>query len=117
MDATLLDVVERMAERNPERGYRFLADGTTETASLPYLQLAQECRAIAAQLQRRNIRQGARALLLYGPGLQFISAFWGCVHAGVAAVPAPAPHPARLQRTGPRLQSIAADCGPEIILT
>ena len=31
---------------------------------------------------------GTLALLLYPPGLEFIAAFFGCLYAGVVAVPA-----------------------------
>ena len=32
---------------------------------------------------------GERALLLYPPGLEFITAFLGCLYGGVVAVPGP----------------------------
>ena len=43
--------------------------------------------AIAAELQDRTV-PGERAVLLFPPGLDFISAFFGCMYAGVIAVPA-----------------------------
>ena len=46
---------------------------------------------------------GDRALLLYPPGLDFIPAFFGCLYAGVIAVPAYPPQPAQASRTLPRL--------------
>jgi hypothetical protein len=44
-------------------------------------------RAIAAALAR-VVPPGERALLLYPPGLEVIAAFFGCLYAGVIAVPA-----------------------------
>ena len=58
---------------------------------------------------------GERALLLYPPGLEFVAAFFGCLYAGVVAVPAypPRPRPARM----PRLRAIARDARPRLVLT
>src|SRR6266508_2337670 len=55
-----------------------------------------------------------QALLAYPPGLEFIAAFFGCLYAGVIAVPAYPPKPTRNLR---RLQVIAADAGAGVLLT
>ena len=57
---------------------------------------------------------GERALLLYPPGLEFIAAFFGCLYAGVVAVPAYLP---RLNRPMTRLRSIVVDAQPCAVLT
>ncbi len=57
---------------------------------------------------------GERALLVYSPGLEFVSAFFGCLYAGVIAVPA---HPPRPNRPATRLGAIAADARPRAVLT
>ena len=57
---------------------------------------------------------GERALLLYPPGLEFIAAFFGCLYAGVVAVPAYLP---RLNRPMTRLRSIVVDAKPCAVLT
>ena len=54
------------------------------------------------------------ALLLYPPGLEFIAAFFGCLYAGVVAVPA---HLPRLNRPMTRLRSIVVDAKPCAVLT
>jgi len=96
--------------------YRFLSDGENEGERLTHGALESKARAIATRLQ--EIIQGATcAVLLYPPGLEYIAAFYGCLFAGVPAVPAYPPDPARLGRTLPRLQSIIADSGATIILT
>jgi acyl-CoA synthetase (AMP-forming)/AMP-acid ligase II len=51
-------------------------------------------RAIGALLQR-EARPGERALLLYPTGLDFGAALFGCLYAGVVAVPGPPPIPDR----------------------
>ena len=55
---------------------------TTLNASELFAQAA----LIAANL-RRTADRGSRARLVYQPGLEFIAAFFGCLAAGVIAVP------------------------------
>src|SRR5712691_11595023 len=97
------------------RGYVFLENGETEVSALTYGELDRQGRAIAATLQQ-SIAPGSRALLMYPPGLEFISAFLGCLYAGVLAVPAYPPHPARLSRSLPRLRAIARDAEVGVVL-
>ena len=75
--------------------------------------LYQQARSIACHLQSET-QPGDRALLLYPPGLEFISAFFGCLYAGVIAVPAVLPTSAK---TLPRLHLIARDATPSAVLT
>jgi acyl-CoA synthetase (AMP-forming)/AMP-acid ligase II len=64
-----------------------LPDGETEGEQLSYGELDRRSRAIASQLQGLGL-SGERALLLYPPGLDYLAAFFGCLYAGVVAVPA-----------------------------
>ncbi|HYQ83783.1 MAG TPA: fatty acyl-AMP ligase, partial [Rubrobacter sp.] len=105
--------LERCATRTPERtAYVFLAEGDEEQERLTYAALDTQARAIAAAL-RQTCEPGERALLLYPPGLDFIAAFFGCLYAGVIAVPA---YPPRSPRSLPRLQAILADARPAVVL-
>jgi acyl-CoA synthetase (AMP-forming)/AMP-acid ligase II len=61
--------------------------------------------------------RGERALLVYGAGLDFIAAFFGCLYAGVLAVPMALPNPARLGRTLPRFLEIVKDARPLFFLS
>ncbi len=54
--------------------YTFLIDGKKQELNLTYADLELEVKAIAAQLQSLNFA-GERALLLYPPGLEYITAF------------------------------------------
>lgn len=104
------------AEAQPDaRAYVFLENGETEAAAQTYGEIDQKSRAIAATLQQ-SVAAGTRALLVYPPGLDFIAAFVGCLYAGVIAVPAYPPQPARLERTLPRLRAIAQDAGIAVVL-
>lgn len=115
---TLISLLEhRAAEQNDARAYTFLLDGERETETLDYGELAVKAKAIAATLASRGVMPGDRALLLYSPGLDFIAAFFGCLCAGVVAVPAYPPHPSQLARTLPRLVAVTANALVSIVLT
>jgi acyl-CoA synthetase (AMP-forming)/AMP-acid ligase II len=64
-------------------------------------------------LQSRGLA-GERALLLFPPGLDYITAFFGCLYAGVVAVPT---YPPRRNRSGDRLQAIVANARAAAVLT
>jgi amino acid adenylation domain-containing protein len=113
--ATLAGMLRaRAAERPGQVAFTFLADGETETGRLTYAGLDGQARRIAKVL-REVMAPGERALLLYPPGLDFIAAFFGCLYAGVVAVPAYPPRPN--DRSQSRLRSIARDAGPRAALT
>ena len=104
--STLVELLRYRASSQPERlAYIFLRDGEIEEARLTYGELDQNARAIAAHLQSLEAK-GERGLLLYPPGLDFISAFFGCLYAGVVAMPA---YPPRRNQNLLRLQAIIAD--------
>lgn len=111
---SLTDLLRRRAEVFSEkRLFTFLADGEGQESHLTYRDLDRRARAVAARLQASGVA-GERALLLYPPGLEFLSAFFGCLAAGVIAVPASLP---RVNRPMTRLRSIVADARPRALLT
>ncbi|MDF5727867.1 MAG: amino acid adenylation domain-containing protein [Rhizonema sp. PD38] len=114
---TLVDLLRHRALHQPSRAaYTFLQNGNLEAGNLTFEQLDRRARAIAAYLQSLKAG-GERALLLYPQGLEFIAAFFGCLYAGVIAIPAPPPDSTRLKRSLPRLQAIALDAGATLVLT
>ncbi len=114
---TLVALLMNRALHRPNRKtHTFLVDGDEEGDSLTFGDLDRRARAIAAQLQK-TCQFGDRALLLYPSGLDYIEAFFGCLYAGVVAVPAYPPDPGRLNRSLPRLKVIAADAGAKVALT
>ena len=114
---TLVELLRvRAASQPARRVFTYLLNGEEETHSLTCAELDAVAVAIGALLQR-HCRPGDRALLLYPPGLEFVAAFLGCLYAGVVAVPVSPPHLARLSRTMPKLQGIAADARPAVVLT
>ncbi|MEA5581852.1 AMP-binding protein [Nodularia harveyana UHCC-0300] len=111
---TVVDLLQEKALQQPcKTAFTFLQDGEIEAQSLTYQGLAQEARAIATQL-KTLVDRGDRALLLYPPGLEFISAFFGCLYAQVVAVPA---YPPRRNQNLGRLQAIASDTQATVVLT
>ncbi len=106
----------RALHQGNRRAYTFLVDGETENAALTYGQLDRGARAVAAALADRGARPGDRAILLYPPGLDFITAFFGAIYAGVIAVPCYPPHRSQLARSLPRLTAIIANAEPSVVL-
>ena len=112
--SSLVDLLQWRASHQPNQvAYRFLFDGGREPASLTYAQLGLQARAIAAALQRSGAKND-RALLLFPPGLDYISAWFGCLYASVVAVPA---YPPRAGRSKARIAAIVDDSEPSFVLT
>jgi acyl-CoA synthetase (AMP-forming)/AMP-acid ligase II len=112
--ANLIEILRQRAENKPHQiAYSFLIDGEAEKVSITYQQLEKQARTLAANLQP-YCQPGERAILLYPPGLEYIVAFFGCLYAGVIAVPA---YPPRPNRSLSRLLAIARDCQPKVALT
>jgi amino acid adenylation domain-containing protein len=103
---------ERARAPSAGGGYLFLANGETESERLVYSELDRRARRIAAALQERGLA-GERALLLFPAGLDFVAAFFGCLYAGVVAVPT---YPPRTERNLSKLLSIAGDAQPRAAL-
>ena len=115
--STLVELLRGRALLQPEqRIYTYLVDGEAEGANLTFAALDWQARVIGSLLQRYRA-SGERALLLYPAGLEFIPAFFGCLYAGVIAVPLPPPNMAQPQRTLPRLRTIVNDAQPTLALT
>lgn len=112
MITSLLDILsDRAHNQSEQQAYVFLHNGETESGSLTYGELDRQARAIAAQIQSW---QGERALLIYPSGLEFITAFFGCLYAGVVAVPV---YPPRRNQNSAQLLSIVNDAQVKIALT
>ncbi|MCU0692027.1 MAG: AMP-binding protein, partial [Polyangiaceae bacterium] len=114
---SLVDTLRRRAFQQPDKtAFIFLEDGESIEKSISYSQLDRRARAIAKHLHSRS-PQGERAVLLYPAGIDFIAAFFGCLYAGIIAVPAYPPDPRRALRSLPRLLSIILDCRARFVLT
>lgn len=109
---TLLDLLDLRAVTNADVGYSFVA-GSQSEISLTYAEIAGKAKQVAALIQR-HAAPGDRVLLLYQPGLDFIFAFFGCLYAGIIAVPA---FPPRFNRNLSRVRTICDDAEPRLVLS
>jgi acyl-CoA synthetase (AMP-forming)/AMP-acid ligase II len=111
---TIIDLLQYRANSSTgQSGYSFLQDESIDR--LTYQALDQRARSIATLLQQYVPDPiGARALLLFAPGLDFIAAFFGCLYAGMIAVPA---YPPRRNQKMERLETILRDAEAIVALT
>src|ERR1700683_4167954 len=91
----------------------FLEDGLTANPGLTYGQLDRDACGIASVLQSQ-VPAGERALLVYPPGLDYVTAFLGCLYAKIIGVPA---YPPRLNHSIERLEAVIEDASPSVALT
>lgn len=94
--------------------YRLLNDKLEIENQLDMITLNTKARAIAAYLQEKSIHPNERALLVYPSGLDFITAFMGCLYAGVIVVPTSPPLNKTLMK---RFHHISENATPHIILS
>jgi acyl-CoA synthetase (AMP-forming)/AMP-acid ligase II/acyl carrier protein len=73
-----------------KEAFRFVRGADAEEVVLSYRALHERAMAIGGHLQTL-LAPGDRALMLFPPGLEFIEAFFGCLYAGVIAVPVALP--------------------------
>lgn len=113
--SSLVELLRYRALKEPDKtAFIFLQDGEEEVSRLTYKELDRQARAISGYLQSL-CTIGDRVLLLYPQGLEFVSAFFGCLYAGVVAVPVNLPR--SNGRSVNRLESIVADAQAAILLT
>jgi len=103
----------RAATSRDKTVYRFLPGERKPDQTLTYAQLETRAEAFAARIAE-VASPGSRALLLIPSGLDYVAAYFGCLFAGVTAVPAYPPHP---RRPDPRVSAISGDCEPSVAVT
>lgn len=109
----LVDSLRYWTEQTPDRTAYYFSDGEEEEITLTYEALDRRARAIGAHLVSLGMR-GERVLLLYPPGLDFVSGFMGCLYAGATAIPA---YPPRRNRYMSRIDAISEDAQAKAALT
>jgi amino acid adenylation domain-containing protein len=107
------EILRWRAGREPDRvGYVFLAGGEMATQALTYGELDAQASALAAALEHAGaVRRPV--IVAYPAGLDFISAFFGCLYAG--AVPIAVELPAGEGDSG-RVGAVAAHVEPAAVL-
>lgn len=114
--STIVEILQKRATLHPQRVAYVFLENSEEVQSITYQELDLRAKSVAMEL-RLKLKKGERALLLYKPGLDYIIGFFGCLYAGIVAVPAYPPDPSRLGRMLPRLINVMDDCQPKVILT
>jgi acyl-CoA synthetase (AMP-forming)/AMP-acid ligase II/alkylation response protein AidB-like acyl-CoA dehydrogenase/acyl carrier protein len=100
-------------ERPDAIAYTFLPDGEETSTSLSFGELHRRALAVCGRLTALGA-YGQRALLVYPQGLEFIVAFFGCLYAGVIAVPASLPN---RKHSREALSRVATDAGAKWLLS
>ena len=96
--------------------YVFLSAGK-EVARLTFGQLYKRAGTVAQSLLRDGLKPGDRVLLVFPPTHSvedFVVAFYGCLRAGIIAVPV---YPPTTRENVHSLLRIAASCGARVALT
>lgn len=111
--SNLVELLQRWAVSRIEQVAFHWTDGEDLEHHITYGEFDRRAKAIAAHLQQLGM-EGQRVLLLYPPGLEFVTAFFGCLYAGATAVPA---YPPRRNRNMVRIQAISDDAEARCALT
>ncbi|HEY4012455.1 MAG TPA: AMP-binding protein [Polyangiaceae bacterium] len=112
---TLVAALDGRAVATPDRVFcTVLRDGEKEDGALTYGALRDRARAVGAGLMRSGAA-GAPAVLVYPQGgLDFLVAFFGCLYAGVVAIPTNLPN----RKKGVEgLRRIIEDAGARCLLS
>ncbi len=103
----------RGLNQSAKKAYIFLANGEAETDHFTFGELDRRARAIAASLQAQHAH-GARVLLLFPSGLDYVAAICGCFYAGAIAVPVAVP---QLSQSLQRIAAVSRDAQASFALT
>lgn len=114
--SNLVDLIRARAEQQPEKVvFRFLDNGEQESSSLTYLQADRRARKIAVQLRRAH-PSATHVVILCPTGPEVVTAFLGCLYAGMVAVPAASITEPR-QHVRATVRAVAQDSGASVAIT
>ena len=90
----IIEVARQRAMEHPDRNcVIFLEDGekpvvgSGTSGSMTYQENDHAARQVATALQKRGIAKGERVLVILPNSLEFVKVFYGCLYAGILAVP------------------------------
>ncbi|MGX6999429.1 amino acid adenylation domain-containing protein [Caballeronia sp. KNU42] len=113
-EASMAMRLRSLALERPRALALITIDAAGET-QYDYAELDRRAVCVAAHFGKQGAA-GERALLLMDSGIDYVSAFFGCLYAGVVAVPVYPPESKREQHLA-RLRGIAQDAGVRYVLT
>ena len=114
--SSIVEILREQAATQPDAtAYIWLQDGENKTITLSDRELELQAKAIAMELQKYTT-PSSRVLIAYpySAGLEFIAAFFGCLYAGVVAVPC---HPPLNRLTIAEMPSHLVSAETEVVLT
>lgn len=111
---TVVDRLRSACAHVPDKIGLRVIDGDA-VQEITYAQLEARILRLASYLQGRGL-EGQRALIVGNTSIEYLVHFFGCLYAGVIAVPAVPVVRSRRTGTLERLQSMAVDSGARIVL-
>ena len=111
---TLVDALKRIVIETPDHLLYTYIKNSVES-NLTAIELDTQAQHIS-QIMHLHVEPCERAILMYPPGHEFISALFGCFYANIIAVPIYA-HQFQVANLVTRLERIIQDNGARIILT
>lgn len=111
---SLLEALDSRAECQGDRAvFAFMKNGDEETKRTSFSELMVSSKLYAKQLLGYCSR-GDRVLIMCASQEHFVASFFGCLYAGVIAVPVPFP---RRNQSLDKIAAIVADCGAKLAVT
>ncbi|MFI1917561.1 fatty acyl-AMP ligase [Nocardia sp. NPDC020380] len=116
---TMISALRACAAQHPDAAaysvvdYPDPQDAHGVTTTLTFAEIDTAARAFAAGLLQ-VAQPGERAALLLPPGADYVTAFFGCLYAGITAVPL---SPPGTHNAGDRLGAVCADADPACLIT
>jgi acyl-CoA synthetase (AMP-forming)/AMP-acid ligase II/acyl carrier protein len=107
-------LIHQSIQQGDKTAFYFIDSTAGARYELSYLELDRSARSIGASLLSQGYPLGARVILIYPPGLELIKAFFGCLYAGLVAVPVYPPTNTKLVE---KLQNIVVNAEPSVILS
>lgn len=111
--SSMVELAGYRAAASPEKTlYRFLKEENKKEEILTFQGLDKNARKIAGLLQTKG-EKGERIVIFCNPGTDYISSFFGCLYAGMIAVPA---YPPKFKRNYHKILRMFQSCGAKRVL-
>ncbi|CAG8438120.1 11242_t:CDS:2 [Acaulospora colombiana] len=112
-------VLRIAAKRFPERtAFSWVDVNLREEANTSFGELYRQARAVAQYLRyTENLKVGDPVLLCYAPGLKFLPILFGCMMAGVIAVPIAPPNLATAEKDIARFKYLSEVTGAKLVFS
>jgi acyl-CoA synthetase (AMP-forming)/AMP-acid ligase II len=112
MPKTIIEYLHHHAVIKPnDVAFSFLPSKTEPLTELTFKEFWSEAISVANFLKSK-VEVGDKVLLLYPPNIDYVVTFYGCLLAGVIAVPAPLP-----KNNSTQVIDIVNECDPVLVLT